>query len=383
MPTPLTLAQTIGVATGIWASPMRASSLIKLYGTASKPLSVLSVRDKLQARKNILILQLRNPAILDASPTLAALETNWASLNPAYVPTQQSLANFAKILKASGVSVLKISQDWRTAAISGTTLSFASIPTQYFKVTGQLSTQSSVGSNTHTGPSGGSGPGSGTTPAQSALGGGLVAGGTTAVAGGGWAYFGGATLFGAGATTTSGAAGATGAGVFGSGALAEGALGAGALSGGAALVVIGLGIAAIAGGCYIAGWFDSSSSSTPAPAPGPSSENDPPQGFQSGDGTEVYGATSDTDATAIANALNGRAPVDPSAIPSDPPSAPICPTSICPTVPICATAVASNQGVQAPNGPQLPGPGCIGVCPETGLPVAGCPGSGCPGFGDV
>jgi hypothetical protein len=87
MATPLTLKQTIGIGTGSWAMPMRASSLKKIYGTAAKPLSLLSVRDKLEARKNIVILQVRNSSILADSPTLTALQANWASLNPKYVPT--------------------------------------------------------------------------------------------------------------------------------------------------------------------------------------------------------------------------------------------------------------------------------------------------------
>lgn len=367
METPLTLEQTIGIATGSWTTPMRASSLRKMYGTAGKPLSLLSIRDKLRERKNIVILQVRNSSILGDSPTLAALQANWASLDKKYVPTQQALANFVKVLHTSGVSVVKISKDWRTVALSGTTSAFASIPTAYFYVKPgeKVSIQSSAGLKILGGGD-----------AQAAAGAGLVAGGSVAAGGGALGASGTATitLFGAGST----AAGSTG-GVgftFLGGASADAAVGGAAASGPIGWGLLALGAAAIALGAYLWGTADSPSttSSGTSNSSGPTSQNDTSQSYQAGDGTEVYGATSATDATAIANALNGLSPVPASAIPSDPPASPICPATICPSVPICAAAVATNQG-----GPGGPGPGdpsgCpnnpFGICPSTGLPV--CP----------
>jgi hypothetical protein len=293
---------------------MHASSLIKLYGTAGKPLSLLSVRDKLEARKNIFILQIRDPAILNASSDLAALQANWTSLNPAFVPTQQSLANFVKALKASGISVVKISPDWRTLALAGTTQAFASLPMAAISQTTQ------------------------TTKPQSSTGDLKLQGWGT------WAE------------------GGTGAVLM--------VAAVGLATGG-----VGLAVCGIVGGVGLALFGDAtigpfgpvgpstSGSSQPSGDAG-TSQNDAPQGYQAGDETEVYGATSDADATAIADALNGLPATDPSSIPSDPSSAPICPGSISP--------VEFAEG-----GPLTPG-SCPSSCPGSG---PGSPGSGlgCPG----
>lgn len=175
MANPLTLVQVIGIATGSWLMPMHASSLLKLFGTAGKPLSLLSVRDKLQGRNNIVILQLRDLSVVNGVSNLAGLEANWNALDPAFVPTQAALTNFVNFLNKYGVSVVKISQDWRTAAISGTTLSYASIPAGYIVLPQNAAAQSSGGLKPQGGGDG-----------QAGVGGGLVFGGATAAGGAGW-----------------------------------------------------------------------------------------------------------------------------------------------------------------------------------------------------
>jgi hypothetical protein len=376
MATSLTLAQTIGIGTGNWTTPFRASSLIELYGTAGKPLSLLSVRDKLQDRKNIVILQIRNASILSASPDAAALQANWLSTNPAFVPTPAALKNFIKILAAAKVSVVKISQDWRTIALSGTTLAFGAVPTEFYTVTGSsglLSIQDTSGlkilGDVQTGQ-----------PDPPASAGGLVAAGGAMAAGGAQAAAGAGGLKLFGLPYTGPAAGGTTAGLGGAALGTSGAAGAEASASAEALgvgsatgwglIVIGLALAGVS--LYL--WLNPSDSTPPPPPPPPptSSNDGTDGGYQAGDGTEVYGATSDTDATAIASALGGLPPVDPSSIPSAAPQSPISPANICPTVPTCAAAMAMDEPLPQP-GPGDPS-GCpnapFGICPTTQLPFS-------------
>jgi len=343
----LTLYSTVAIATGNWKTPLRASSLIPKYGTAGKPLSLLAVRDKLESRKNIYIFQVRNSSLLEGNPSYATIQQRWASLNPAYVPTQAQLAYFVTFLKKYGVSVVKISPDWRTVAVTGTTSAIANTPTIYAEVAQATSSPAGAG-----------------IPPPTPAGGGLVIGGLGTAGAGGAVLYTGTTTWGAAAGGTTTALGSTALGTLGAGASAETALAGSAFTGpvGVGLVLLGIGLTAL--GVYL--WSDSpSNSGTSSSTSGQTSQNDPTSGYQAGDGTEVYGASSDTDATAIASAAAPLPPVDPSSIPSEPPSEPI----------------ASNEGGGSGDGGGS-GSGTITTCPITGIPLTppGCPaGPGGPG----
>jgi hypothetical protein len=137
MGAPLTLKQTISIATQSSVPPYHASSLVKNYGTLREdaglvvvgyPLSLLSARDRVQAQQSIFIVQIRNPSILSSSANFAAVQANWSSLNPAWVPTKASLLSLFQVLSGSGVVAKKLSKDWRTMGMVGTAGAFASIP---------------------------------------------------------------------------------------------------------------------------------------------------------------------------------------------------------------------------------------------------------------
>lgn len=359
MSTPLTFIETVVIGSQNSSTPYKASSLLKNFGTPGKTMSFCAVRDKIQSRKNIFIVQIRNSVIVQDSATLADFQSNWASLNPAFVPTQTGLQNFVKTVQASGISVLKISKDWRTVALGGTTQSFASLTMAYMAppktASSSVSTQSSGGLKLQGGPTLGPGGGAvvvgvGAVPTGAGLAGtGIVGVGT------------------AGSATGLGA----GAGTLGAGAAGEASLagGAGLVTGGTAWVVLGIGLLIMGIGAYLMGDGNSSSQTTPTPSPATSS-NDAPQGNEANDGTEVFGSDSSSDATAIANALNGLTPADASSVGSSPSSSPICPGSICPSVPICATPVAVATTSGGGNSPGCPVTGSpFGTCPNTGEPI--------------
>jgi hypothetical protein len=308
MATPLTLAQTILIGTKNNVKPWKASALRPTFGPTNRSLSMVAVRDKIQSRKVLMIVAIRNSSIIVDSRSHTDFEANSKSGNPAYVPTQAGLQIFIATLKKNDISVLKISKDWRTAALSGTMLAFASVPSLYFTMTGQA-TSGAAGSISVQG---------GASPTTQIVGGGVVV-----VAGSGLVAVGaGATGVAGGGATAAGGVGAAGGFTFSGLAAADGALSGVAGSaffggpvGWAALIVGGLLVAA---GVYLIETGLSSSKAPPPATLAPTSSNDAEQGYQSGDGTEVYGVTSEADAAVATNALGGLSGVDASALPSGP-----------------------------------------------------------------
>jgi hypothetical protein len=278
MGAPLTLKQTISIATHSSVPPWHASGLRKNYGTVGHSLSLLSVRDQLQAQKTIFILQIRDSSILSSSADFHALQANWASLNPAWTPTKESLASLFQVLNGNGLSVKKLSRDWRIIAITGTAASFASVP-------GVMVTDAGGGTA-----------------------GGNAVGGVTPLSGG-WGEIG------AGAAGFAGILMAAGVGAVAvtpvGWAFAVGAIGAAIIFG----TVLGDGI------------YDVVNDQ-------PGVQTEPMPGYETPDASVlVYGASSVPDAATISTTLSLLPTVDPSTI--QPPAPPVCPTLICPTVPVC------------------------------------------------
>jgi hypothetical protein len=121
----LTLAQTIAVATRTAIPPLQATRLRKAGETGS--LSLRTVRDQVQARHTIFVVQVRDTSILKASSSFADLVKNWQLLDTAFVPSRTKTAKLIKVLNAAGVTVAALSKDWRTMWLSGTAGAFCSV----------------------------------------------------------------------------------------------------------------------------------------------------------------------------------------------------------------------------------------------------------------
>ncbi len=125
MPANLTLAQTISIATKNAIPPLHASALRKAGDTGS--LSMLIIRDQVQARHTILVVQVRDASILKDCSSFAQLQMNWQSLNAAWVPSQIAMTNLINWLNASGVTVMALSKDWRTMWLAGPVRAFCAV----------------------------------------------------------------------------------------------------------------------------------------------------------------------------------------------------------------------------------------------------------------
>lgn len=128
MATPLTIKQMLSIATLSSEPPWRASALKKNWGTAGQPLSLVSATKRFEATTTAFYAEIRDASILSSSPTLAALQSNLASPNSAWVPTRQGLVQLFQTLNSNGIAVKGLSADWQTIAISGPAAAFAAIP---------------------------------------------------------------------------------------------------------------------------------------------------------------------------------------------------------------------------------------------------------------
>jgi hypothetical protein len=121
----LTLAQTISIATQSAIPPWHASKLRAAGQTGN--LSMRAIRDQVQSRHTIFLVQVRDASILKSSSSFSNLQANWKSLNSSFVPSRTSMANLLKSLSTAGVSVVALSKDWRTMWLAGPTSAFCAV----------------------------------------------------------------------------------------------------------------------------------------------------------------------------------------------------------------------------------------------------------------